>query len=166
MPWGKKNRKIIDSRVRDIVSDSLGNTFVATENNGLLEKKKGNNYFNQIAYQNIPNFNASSLCLYNQNEIFAFIKDVGLCLFDKHTNKFSVINASLNDATKLLFWKEKNALLVGTERGLYIYDLKTRVTNVFNTAFQESSITNLLLDKGGNLWISTDGNGVAKIILL
>ncbi|AYD48261.1 hybrid sensor histidine kinase/response regulator [Arachidicoccus soli] len=164
-PWGKTNIEIIDARVRDIISDSLGNTFVATENSGLLEKGKGNDCFYQIAYQNTPNFNASALCLYKQNEIFVFIKDVGLCLFNKYTHKFSVINTTLNDATKLLFWKEKNALLVGTERGLYIYDLKTGVTNVFNVAFQESSITNLLLDKEGILWISTDGNGVAKIIL-
>ncbi|WP_429737214.1 hybrid sensor histidine kinase/response regulator transcription factor [Arachidicoccus sp.] len=165
IPFGESKRKIIDSRIKDIISDSLGNTFIATENNGLLEKKKKQDYFDQIAYRKNPNFNASSICLFNQEEVFVCIKEVGLCLFSKQTNKFSVINTSLNDATKLLFWKEKDALLVGTESGLYIYNLKSGSKSVFNRALEQSSITNLSMDKEGDLWVSTDGNGAAKITL-
>ncbi|MDE1191770.1 MAG: two-component regulator propeller domain-containing protein [Arachidicoccus sp.] len=163
LPFGEKKAREIDSRVKEIEVDENGNAFIATEDNGLLVLRKSKTIFEQIAFNHLVKYNASAICLYKDNMLLLFIKNKGLYIFNLADNSIRLLSDNINDATKLLYLSKQNNLLIGTENGLFEYSITTNQISYPYLKFTHSNITNLLQDKGGNIWISTDGDGLAEV---
>ncbi|HYG49653.1 MAG TPA: two-component regulator propeller domain-containing protein, partial [Flavobacteriales bacterium] len=54
----------------------------------------------------------------------------------------------------------KSGLLIGTKEGLYIYDDANQLVKLFTTKLGKTSITSMVHDPHGNLWVGTHGEGL------
>jgi len=160
-PHGEANVLKTSARVKDLLTDSTGNVLVATENYGLLFKSARQQVFNQILLYGKSSLNVTAISPYKSGCYLVYIKDQGLFLFDAQKQQLNQMAMSLPVATRLLYEPGLDQLLIGSEDGLFKYDLKSKFITTFSPALAGSSITNLLRDKQGVLWVSTDGNGVA-----
>lgn len=161
-PYDQRKPREINSRVREIVTGKDGSTYIATEDDGLLFLKKGQNIFRQIPLAS-SKYNASAICLYKDGLLLLFIKSKGLYSFNPENNSLHLLTGEISDATKLLYDSTSNMVLAGTENGLLIYSFLSGQIIVPYLQFAHSNITNLFRDKEHNLWVSTDGDGLGEV---
>ncbi len=57
----------------------------------------------------------------------------------------------------------QNSFIIGTKKGLYLYDYKKNVLSPYNAIFADKSIMCLTYDPLGNLWVGTRGDGLYSI---
>lgn len=145
-----------------LVSDGI--VFLGTEDKGLLVLYPNAGYFIQIPYQNTPDFNVQGICTYN-GDVYLFVKNVGLCLYDPSNKKLKVVSTVMNEGGKLLPVPDKGLIYVGSQNGLFQYspDSKLFSEAKYNAELPSKNITGLLFDKQNNLWVATDGEGVSII---
>jgi signal transduction histidine kinase/ligand-binding sensor domain-containing protein/DNA-binding response OmpR family regulator len=162
---GNRPQKItINANV--ISSDESGNVFIGTNGGGFIVKKTNDKIAKQIPLQLkgklVAGYNVRGISVINK-KIWLFVLDIGLCLFDIHTEKLTPVNETKKNPLCMQADKDGN-IWVGTEDGLYKYDpASNRYTEEYlvkpgqlNTA----SITSLCFDFKNNLWIGTEGGGI------
>ncbi|ANI90382.1 hypothetical protein A9P82_14440 [Arachidicoccus ginsenosidimutans] len=162
-PNGQHSPHEMDARIKEIETDKNGNTFVATEDDGLFVLQKDRNIFKQIPFENSVKYNASAITLYKNNELLLFIMGKGLYTFNPVDNTIILLTDKITDASKLLYLPEQNNILIGTENGLFKYDISSGEISLPYLQFAHSNVTNLYKDKENNLWVSTDGDGLGEI---
>lgn len=161
---GKESGAIaMNARVRDLLADSAGHVLVATENYGLLVKKKTAAVFQQVAWQGRTTLNITAICPYENGQYFVYIKDQGLFVYHLDNNTLTLFSGQVPGATRLLYEMSDRRLLIGTEDGLFNYQMGTGALSLFSPALANCNITHLLRDKAGTLWVSTDGSGLAMV---
>ena len=114
----------------------------------------------------IPNNNkfVNSL-LWNQETNTLFVGTEGkLCLFHPHDNTMEALPLLQGNVFKSLAFDKHDNLLVGTDAGLYVYNLRTKklrslVYNAFHQSISNNVIWDIHVDKDENVWLATD-NGV------
>lgn len=163
LPQGENRSLKTRARVKDLLADSLGNVLVATENYGLLFKAAGQSVFSQILLSGNASLNVTAIAPYVNGSYVVFLKDKGLYQFDPTVRGFKEISSTLPVATRLLYEPRMGQLLIGTEEGLFTYNLGQKTVTEYSRQLARCNITNLLKDKKGILWVSTDGNGVAVL---
>ena len=163
LPQGEKQALKTRARVKDILADSTGCVLVATENYGLLFKSADQRIFHQILLAGNVGLNVTAIAPYVNGTYLVYLKDKGLYQFIPHERSLSEISSEVPIATRLLYEPDKGQLLVGTEDGLFTYNLSQKTVYEYSTQLSRCNITNLLRDKNGLLWVSTDGNGVAVL---
>ncbi|UAY54042.1 hybrid sensor histidine kinase/response regulator transcription factor [Arachidicoccus terrestris] len=161
LPLGEQRPLKVRARIKDILADTLGNVLVATENYGLLFKSAAENVFRQILLKAKTGLNVTAICNFHDGAYLIYLKDQGLYSFEARNGGLHKIAGRIPAATRLLYEPGRRQLLIGTEEGLYSYDFGTGSVTPFSSELAHCNITNLLRDKQGTLWVSTDGNGVA-----
>jgi signal transduction histidine kinase/ligand-binding sensor domain-containing protein/CheY-like chemotaxis protein/AraC-like DNA-binding protein len=173
----RKGKKIkITSNINGLASDKKGQTFIATDDLGLLlysdadkvahrlrlaaqlpeQKAEGNHKTAE------DNYNVQALILDQQDKLWLFIKDIGLCSYNPVQKQIVIEDRSLKTAYCLMDDHRKN-IWIGTEAGLYQYNIPSRKVSALSSgAYKLSSnnIKHLYLDRSARLWISTDGGGI------
>ncbi len=97
----------------------------------------------------------------------------GLSCFDPKTEKFRNFNLNhspgspaVGNAVTALLEEDDGNILAGTENGLYLINTKTNETlrlNLIEKKLQSTFIRAVCRDYENNLWIATEGGGLAKL---
>lgn len=158
---GKIKRSLEDNVVEVKVLDKQ-NILIGTEHNGLF-------YFqnNESGRQVAINENGQSKTEYyvsaiaydsSTNVVYIFVQNKGLFEYDPKTHQLRKQNTTIENANFLLLDRKRN-LWVGGNNGLYLYN---KNINSFSKNYvpDKTSVTSMLEDKQGRLWIVTDGSGI------
>ncbi|HMF71508.1 MAG TPA: two-component regulator propeller domain-containing protein, partial [Flavitalea sp.] len=154
--------KKVTSGINQILSDGVGNIYVATESLGLLRLSKLDTVAEQIAYKNQTDVSIQGITFDQSNKLWLFVKGAGLCQYEGKTGDLKLADNSLNFSNCLIS-DRSNHIWIGTDSGLFIYEPETkRIRKFENLQHKLSSpnIFNLTLTKDGDIWISTNGGGV------
>ncbi len=109
-------------------------------------------------------YNDSTLCTVNKSHLYLY--SIYQNKFEKKVIKENDINKSISllAATSMVWWQHK--LYIGNNTGLYVFNPKTLLFEERITSFEKGEkvgfyyVQFLRLDKSGNLWICTNGDGV------
>lgn len=157
---GKKAK--ITSNINGFAAAGTGETYIATDDAGLLVYHPESGFAEQIDFEHRQGmYHVQTLLLDEHGKLWLFIKDVGLCTYDKAKRKITVTEPVLQTAA-CLETDRLGHIWIGTESGLYQYDTASKKLNPIGApAYQltTNNILNLHFSKG-SLWIATDGGGV------
>jgi len=160
----------IDFTINDLETDQQGNTYIATAGNGLLLYKKGAKHAVTLTIKSqtkgIGNTHIQSIKIDSQQRVWAFIQGYGLYQLDKKTSSFVLVNSVVTLGNVLEADKQGN-LWLGTDNGVYRYNIQQNTfvykTNVALGLTGGRKVVGLTVDKSNQLWIATDGSGVAVL---
>lgn len=162
-----KQKDKITCSINTIKSDATGNVYIGTNGWGLFHKKQGADAAIQVpvlrANKKTLWYNVQAIYVDKPGRVWLFIETVGLCLFDRNSNTIRPVNNTLRSVISLEI-DDAGSMWMGTENGLYRYDI---ATNRFITRFTEKKgqltlnmVVSLCSDTHNNLWIGTLGGGV------
>ncbi len=155
----KNNQQPLTSKINKLLTDdSQKDLFVCSDQDGLLLVKNGSTSCAQIKFKNSCKYNVEAIAESN-GQIWLFIKNYGLCSFNRVSNEISLIDSTLKDANCLLS-DQKQLLWIGTNKGLYKFNTIKKAIGNSSKGLTNDNVVNLLLDKTGQLWIGTNGGGV------
>ncbi|MEN9459886.1 MAG: hypothetical protein RL135_2514, partial [Bacteroidota bacterium] len=117
---------------------------------------------NQIGY--FLKYNDSTICNFDKNNIYYY--HVNQNRYETRRTKTNGLTNSLNTlvVTNLVWWEGK--IYLGNNTGLYVFNPTKLEFEERITSFTKGKkvdfyyVENLRVDKSGNLWICTNGNGV------
>ena len=160
-PGGKSQK--ISCNINALVNDKKGNTYVGTDRLGLLLYNKQNQQCRQILFGSSTGYDVSSVTFDENNQLWLFIRGVGLCSYDAAHQKINAVFTQLKFANCLLKDQSGN-IWIGTDGGgLFIYNLTAGKLSKFNDVYGKltsDNIVTLKIVKTGELWIATNGGGV------
>ncbi len=155
--------------VRAITEDRLGNLWIGTEDAGLnrVNSKTGRvqRFLPSDKPGNISHYNIHGL-LPIGDELWVGTYYQGLDVLDINTGK---IKKHFNPENKnkrirggqpeVVFLTSQGELLVGTERGVSLYDRKADSFYPYRHLPQEMTVNHITEDKEGGIWVGTSGQG-------
>ena len=150
---------LLTASVTSIVANAASTVFVATDENGLFELKKGAAIAKRITFKKRKNYTVKALCVDDNQVLWLFIKDFGLCRYDAAASEIIFVKGGLENVTSIINGS-RDFLWIGTEQGLYQFDKTSDILKRPAKYVERDNIMHLMLDKKEKLWISTDGNGV------
>jgi len=165
-----EGKKKIDFTINDLKTDLAGNVYIATAGKGLLIYRKGAAIAIRLKINSKDSTpgdtHIQAIKIDKQQNVWAFIQGSGLYLLDKKDNTLNLVNNSVLMGNALEA-DDHGHLWLGGDYGLYDYTIESN-TFRFNTAVTKgltggTKVVGLTLDKSQQLWIATDGSGVATL---
>ncbi|SDE02769.1 hybrid sensor histidine kinase/response regulator transcription factor [Niabella drilacis] len=160
-PFNTGNIQKLEARCNElfITNDTV---YLGTDDKGLLILEPGRKWFSQILYNTIADYNVQGICEYN-GTLYLFIKNIGLCSFDRKTRRIRLVSDRITDGGKLLPVPGQHLIYIGSQNGLFQYNIHSRKieASIYNKDIPARNVTGLLLSRNGRLWVSTDGGGIA-----
>ncbi|KRT13812.1 hypothetical protein ASU31_22510 [Pedobacter ginsenosidimutans] len=155
---GRKNE--VSYAINSIAISKALTVYVATEEKGLFMLEKNSSIAERIPFGKNFDFTVKALYVDEQQTLWLFIKDVGLCRYDNDKHRLRLVTAAVRSVTCIT--KGTNQTLwIGTEHGLFQFDKANSILTKFNQHLSNENIMSLLFDRQQKLWISTDGGGIA-----
>lgn len=155
----------LNAVVKKIERDRTGNMFVGTAENGLLLYPKGRFTGNSIPLDNDANttYDVTAIKADNNNNIWFFVAHKGLYMYEHTSRKAKLIIATLRSANCM---ETANGYLwVGANDGLFRYNMSChnfdKVYNVANRKLNYNTVAGITAATNNELWIATNGGGVA-----
>jgi len=150
-----------------IVPHNQNQSWLCTENNGLILFDKNKGIINRYDENNSGLTNSNIKTIANENDDTIWIGTEHLGVFQLNVNTKKIVKLeSVNDPVKSLLFKD-NILWVGTfGKGLKKYNTITKETTSYTTenGLPNNVIYGILPDANNNLWVSTNiGLGKFKI---
>jgi signal transduction histidine kinase/ligand-binding sensor domain-containing protein/DNA-binding response OmpR family regulator len=149
------------------VSDDL--VLIASQNLGLIAFENGS-FIGKHIPLNVPgnritvnNYDAIAIQEdQKNNHSWIYIRNVGVCSYSYKSKSLKVV-FPLSKEVKAMKLTANGNLLLGTDEGLFLFNTKsgTLSENYFST---KCSVTDLLVDKKNEIWITTDGSGIYKVM--
>jgi ligand-binding sensor domain-containing protein/signal transduction histidine kinase/DNA-binding response OmpR family regulator len=160
----------VDFTINHLEADDKGNMFIATAGKGLLYYEQGAKSARQLEVHAQPtekgNTHIQSIQVDLQQRVWVFIQGYGLYRLNPKTKQLHLINNQVSLANAMET-DSKGHLWMGTDNGLYAYDIKnnnyTYLKNVRAGLNGGSKVVSLTYDRKGQLWIATDGSGIALL---
>ena len=159
---GKKVR--LNSVINDIEADQQGNMFVAAADRGLLFFPKAESIGNRIPLDSNANasYDVRSIKAGNDKNVWLFVANKGLYIYEYKTNKTRLVNATIKSANCM---ETANGFLwIGTNDGLFRYNVSSnsfdKIYNVANEKLSYNTVVGITPGKSNELWIATNGGGV------
>jgi len=148
------------------VSDNL--VLVASQKLGLLAFQNGSFVGNQVplkALENKININNYDAVAIQENKeksgCWIYVRNVGVCSYNYRTKDLKIV-FPLSIEVKAMKLATDGNLLLGTDEGLFL--LNTKTGSVSDNYFSNKcSVTDVLIDKKGKTWVTTDGCGIFYI---
>jgi len=157
---GKKAK--ITVNINGFAAAKTGEVYIATDDLGLLVYDPKAGLAKQVDFNHKKGaYYVQALLLDEQYKLWLFIKDIGLCVYNKANHQIVVVEPLLKTAACLESDLRGN-IWVGTETGLYKYNNTSRKLTAVGSRVNQlttNNILNLHLSKD-QLWIATDGGGV------
>ncbi|SFU47125.1 Signal transduction histidine kinase [Pustulibacterium marinum] len=162
------NTQELNSNIQDIQRLSNGDMLVASYHLGLLLYKRDKYIGKQIPLI-LPDGSSSIFsydveCIgYNahREQVWIAVKNYGIYSLDLKSNKLLPFLRVKSQIKDLLLDTQRNLLWMATEEGLFGIDTKNATIQL--SYLNEISVTRLLIDHAGKLWITTDGSGIYTI---
>ncbi|WP_316765892.1 two-component regulator propeller domain-containing protein [Pedobacter frigiditerrae] len=160
-----KGRNVkITAPITSIAVAKNGTTYIATDEKGLFVIQKGSNIAQRIPVSNHVNYTARGLAIDEQNNLWVFVKDVGLCTYHVALGKIGLTKSPIHSVTSIINFT-KDELFIGTEKGLFSYHKATGKLERIPAQLSDNNIMSLSIDLQKKLWIATDGGGITIIDL-
>jgi ligand-binding sensor domain-containing protein len=160
----EKKVEQLNSVVNDIEHDQQGNMYVATTHKGLLFFPRGENVGNRIPLDNDAGalYDVNSIKAGNDKNVWLFVSNKGLYVYEYKTNKTRLVNATIKSANCI---ETANGFLwIGTNDGLLRYNI---ASNSFDKGYNEANkklsyntVAWITVSNNNELWIATNGGGV------
>ncbi|WP_026729943.1 hybrid sensor histidine kinase/response regulator transcription factor [Flavobacterium denitrificans] len=149
------------------VSDHL--VLVASQSLGLIRFENGSFIGKQIPLTALGNRiminNYDAIAIQEDqknNHAWVYVRNVGICSYN-YSNKSLKAVFPLSKEVKAMKLASDGNLWLGTDEGLFLFNTKTG--NISDNYFpNKCSVTDLLVDKKKEIWITTDGCGIYKVI--
>lgn len=160
-----------DNVVRDLLTDSKGRLWVATDNGGVALYQYDTESF-QVFDQNTSALTTNRIRTikeHSSGKILIGTDGAGVWLFDEGTNLFVPLLADGLLANRSVWAIEElsDSILVGTSSGLVETDLdglrKATLATHIQNLFDQVHVRSILRDAEGVLWFATDSKGVYRI---
>jgi|GEM_PF-1527020 len=161
--------KIFSGWVNTLQKDAEGNMYVGTADDGLLICKKGSPETTAAIINNGPasndRYTVTAICPAKGDQIWVGLEKLGLGLYNKQTNRITIINKRLHWITALCTDLYGNCW-IGTKHGLFYYDNSSK--RIDQPQFKEqllyeSNISGIIFDRQGQLWVTTNGDGLLQL---
>ncbi len=154
------------NKVSDITSDSKGNLWIATKDNGICSLDKST--YNFKSYRNTEkepiNFQYTVHCD-KKDRLWIGTYNSGIILFDVTTKKYIPISKNeggLDDSYVMAIYEDyEGTIWAGTAgKGLYFYDEKSNQFILNNSIPKDVVVASISQDNQGNLWVSAENSGL------
>lgn len=97
----------------------------------------------------------------SKNGCWVYVRNNGICSFNYKTKNLEVVFPLTIEVKSMKLSTDGN-LWLGTDEGLFFFDIKTgSLSNNYFTS--KCSVTDILVDKKGEVWVTTDGTGISQI---
>lgn len=158
---------IVKDVIHQIRSVSKDIVLVASQNFGVLVYQNGSLIGKSIALEqsNTKAYNYNATVLENDTKnatCWVYVRNVGICKYRYHSNKLELVVPAALDV-KCMKLSSEATLWLGTDEGLYAYNVKTNSLSG-NYLKNNCTVTNILIDKKKEMWITTDGCGIYKVV--
>lgn len=165
---------LADTHVRELIFDTEGTLWVATHGRGLLKIDPESTETTQFLLDekkiDCPDNSINVLLSYNSHYMLVGTVTKGVQKFDLEKEVFTPFLEKENDG-KTLFVRcmiktENQELWIGTETGIYIYDLKSEkylnLKHTYNDPYSlsDNAIHSLFQDREGGIWVGTFFGGI------
>jgi len=169
LPQKNNPNSLTNTIIHSGFQDKAGYMWFGTEFSGINILKK-NKKFSIIPHQSTNKLNSpsiiESITLDNNNQVWIASEQQGLFVFDKdHTREIKNVNKLLNFPKKTyvfsLLYDSKDYLWIGTNKGLYKYNPKTKTKIIYKRDEKDynslicTTVTSLAEDKKGNIWVGS-----------
>lgn len=116
----------ITERVNSVKSDKHGDIFIATNNSGLLVYRKDAKAAVQVPYSHLAKYDVTAIEFDNEQRVWLFIRNEGLCQYDYATNTIKLINNNIRNGYCLKADSSGN-IFVGADNGVFQFKKETPV---------------------------------------
>ncbi|KAF2515566.1 two-component regulator propeller domain-containing protein [Flavobacterium foetidum] len=148
------------------VSEKL--VLVASQKQGLLAFENGSFIGNHIPLISLGNRmsinNYDAVAIQENREktgCYVYVRNIGVCTYDYKAKDLKLV-FPLSIGVKAMKLTADGNLLLGTDEGLF--SLNTKTGSVSDNYFtNKCSVTDILIDKKGKTWLTTDGCGIFYI---
>jgi len=166
-----------NTNIRGFILDAKKNIWVATIGKGLIKidpvSSKTTQFLLDEKKIDSPNNSINVILSYNSRQLLVGTINKGLQKFDLEKEVFTSILEKGDDGKTLfvrcLIKTENQELWIGTETGIYIYDLKTEkyinLKHIYNDPFSlsDNAIHSLYQDREGGIWVGTFFGGICYL---
>ena len=141
----------------------VGKTMYVGSLEGLASVDMTNNHIKRISLP-VANKFVNSLLWYPQSKTLLVGMEGQMCIYHPMHDKAEKSNILTGSVFKSLALDRHDNLIVGTDAGLYIYNMQTHqqhslVYNAFRQSICNNVIWNISIDRDHNVWLATD-NGI------
>ncbi|MEO8237882.1 MAG: two-component regulator propeller domain-containing protein [Flavobacterium sp.] len=148
------------------VSDNL--VLVASQNLGLIAFEDGSFTGKHVPLKlrgnkiNIDNYDAIAIQQNKKKDYsWIYVRNIGICSYSYKSRSLKVV-FPLSIGVKAMELSADGNLWFGSDEGLFLFNVKTGILSE-NYFSNKCSVSDILLDKKKELWITTDGCGVYKV---
>ena len=147
------------------VSDNL--VLVASQNLGLIAFEDGSftgkHIPLKVSGKNIDNYDAIAIQEdKKKGNYWIYVQNIGICSYSYKSRGLKVVFPLSIGGVKAMEFSADGNLWFGSDEGLFLFNIKTGVLSE-NYFSNKCSVSDILLDKKKELWITTDGCGVYKV---
>ncbi|MRX69467.1 response regulator [Flavobacterium resistens] len=162
-------KKILNGIIHQMRSVSENLFLIASQSLGLVSFENGSFVGKQIPLTvlgnkiSINNYDAIAIQEDKKNKhSWVYVRNVGICSYSYSSKTLKAV-FSLSKEVKAMKLASDGNLWLGTDEGLFLFNTKTGIISD-NYFPNKCSVTDLLIDKKKELWITTDGCGIYKVI--
>ncbi len=167
--FSSNKKKILNDIIHQMRSVS-GNLFlVASQSLGLIRFENGLFVGKQIPLTvlgnkiSINNYDAIAIQEdQKNNHSWVYVRNVGICSYSYESKTLKAV-FSISKEVKAMKLASDGNLWLGTDEGLFLFNTKTGIISE-NYFSSKCSVTDILVDKKKEIWITTDGCGIYKVI--
>ncbi|MEC3907032.1 two-component regulator propeller domain-containing protein [Tamlana sp. 2201CG12-4] len=147
--------------VLDIHMDDTDVVWIATGYGGVVKVIPSNNfkyYANSLTNDiGLPDNNIQAVVKDKHNNLWCgtWGGGIGFSKDGKHFSKLPGINIKVE-----CFLEIEDVMLVGTKKGLFVYNTKNPLKGVIRSSLPNKKIKSLYLDSNNSLWVGTQQNGL------
>jgi signal transduction histidine kinase/ligand-binding sensor domain-containing protein/DNA-binding response OmpR family regulator len=161
--------KILKDIIHQTSSVSENLVLVASQNLGLIAFEDGSFTGKHIPLKisgkkgSIDNYDAIAIQEDKKKKDYCwiYVRNIGICSYSYKSRSLKIV-FPLSIGVKAMELSEDGNLWVGSDEGLFLFNVKTGALSE-NYLSNKCSVSDILLDKKKELWITTDGCGVYKV---
>ncbi|MFH6991700.1 two-component regulator propeller domain-containing protein [Flavobacterium sp. FlaQc-48] len=160
--------KVLKDIIRQIKSVYKKQVLVGTQNLGLLLFENGSFIGRNIPLEGLNKdikykYDATVLQEAGAKDYcWVYVRDVGVCRYDYHLKRLKVRFPLSKEVESMQVSLDHN-LWLGTDEGLFLLNIKSGLLSQ-NYFSEKCTVTDILLDKKKELWLTTDGCGIYKVV--
>ena len=164
-----RGTKVLKNIIHQIKSVSDNLVWVTSQNYGLLLFENGSLVGKQIELKTqnneIVKHNYDAKVLEDDSangRCWVYVVNVGICSYSYKSKSLKVVEPLLMDVKCMNISLDGN-LWLGTDEGLYLFNTKSGLLSD-NYFPNKCTVTHILIDKKKEMWLTTDGCGIYKLI--